>query len=127
MNSQPPILDQMRTELSDHRLWQTRAVVLAFGALSGLVVVLFTWLTDRALGLFHFLHGLWFWLPLVWTPLLTAFIVWLTRRHVPGAAGSGIPQVMAAVDTQVPPEARSLFVSVKLTLSKMVLTALGLA
>lgn len=127
MNTQPPIFDQMRTELSDHRLWQTRAVVLAFGALSGLVVVLFTWLTDKALALFHFLHAQSFWMPLVWTPACTAFIVWITRRYYPGATGSGIPQVMAAVDAQVPSQARGLFVSIKLSVSKLILTAVGLA
>lgn len=34
--------------------------------------------------------------PLVLTPAMFAAVVWLTRRYVPEARGSGIPQVMAA-------------------------------
>lgn len=34
--------------------------------------------------------------PLIMTPAMFAAVVWLTRRYVPEARGSGIPQVMAA-------------------------------
>ncbi len=115
-----------RREIGDWRLWWARAVVIAFAAVAGLTVVGFTWLTEQALTLFSGLRNLWWWAPLLWTPLCTAAIVWLTNRWAPGAAGSGIPQVMASLDHTVDVAHRSLFVSLKLTVAKICLTAWGL-
>lgn len=126
MSSDPHIVSALRAELSDRDLWQTRVVVLTFGTLSGLVVVAFTWLTEQALELFHHARAGLPWLPLLWTPLCTAAVVWSTRQWAPGAAGSGIPQVMAALHPAVEPRWRGLYVSVRLTLAKMLLTAAGL-
>lgn len=126
MNTDPHIAQSLRTELSDRDLWQARVVVLTFGALSGLTVVAFTWLTEHALAWFFLGQQAVPWLPLVWTPLCTAGVVWATRRWAPGAAGSGIPQVMAALDPTTPPRWRMLYVSTRLTVAKMLLTATGL-
>ena len=115
-----------RREFSDWRLWLARAVVIAVAAGAGLTVVGFTWLTERALSAFFVIRADWWWAPLAWTPLCTGAIVWLTRRYVPGATGSGIPQVMAALDSSVDDSNRHLFVSIKLTLAKAALTAWGL-
>lgn len=90
----PHIIKSLRSEIIDRRTWQTRTVVLAFGILSGLTVVAFTWMTEHAFALFERGRAAAAWLPLVWTPLCTASVVWVTRRWAPGAAGSGIPQVM---------------------------------
>ncbi len=65
------------------------------------------------------------WAVLVWTPACTAAIVWATRRFAPGAAGSGIPQVMAALDPAVDDTQRSRFVSLRLTVAKIVLGGAG--
>lgn len=115
-----------RREFSDWRLWLARSIVIAVAAAAGLTVVAFTWLTERALEAFFSIQTRWWWAPLLWTPMCTGAIVWLTRRHFPGATGSGIPQVMAALDTSVDTSSRPLFVSIKLTLAKIVLTAWGL-
>lgn len=120
------IATAFKREFADWRLWWSRSVVMAVAAVAGLTVVAFTWLTERALGLFFSLHTAWWWAPLLWTPLCTAAIVWLTRRYAAGAAGSGIPQVMASLDPAVDGTHRSLFVSLKLTAAKIVLTAWGL-
>jgi len=120
------VLSAIRTELVDWHLWAGRALVLAFAALAGLTVVLFTWLTERAFAAFELMQGGRWWLPLMWTPLCTAAIVWLMRRYAMGSAGSGIPQVMAALDASVTPGHRSLYVSLKLTVAKMVLSTWGL-
>jgi H+/Cl- antiporter ClcA len=126
MKPDPDFADNLRNELTDWRPWATRAVVLAYAAAAGLAVVAFTWLTEQAFHLFKQISGpLGFGL-LLWMPALTALIVYLTRRFAPGAAGSGIPQVMAALDTAVDGERRSLFVSLRLSLAKLLLTPLGL-
>jgi len=113
-------------ELADWRPWAARAVVLSFATLAGLSVVLLTWLSEHALAAFFALSAYSPWLTLVWTPTLTAALVWCTNRYFAGAAGSGIPQVLASLDVQTPPEQRHLFISLKLAAAKIVLTVGGL-
>lgn len=112
--------------LVDWDVWRARAVVSAAAVAAGLTVVAFAWLSERALALFFAGQRACWWAPLLWTPLCTAAIVWLTRRYAAGAAGSGIPQVIAALDSAVTPQERGRFVSLRLSLAKMVLTAWGL-
>lgn len=126
MRQHPHVYSAFRNELYDAHLWRGRALFIAFAALAGLTVVCFTWLTEHALALFFKVQGSHWWVPLVWTPLTAAAIVWITRSYFPGAAGSGIPQVMAAQDPAVTESTRGLFVSLRLTLAKMMLTAWGL-
>jgi len=121
-----PIPDALKAELSDWRRWVSRAVVLSFAALAGLSVVLMTRLSEHALDVFFKVQQHWFWAPLLWTPLCTVAVVWCTRRWFPGAAGSGIPQVMAALDPQTPPAQRRQLVSLRLSLGKIGLTSAGL-
>ena len=122
----PHALSAIKQELNDWHLWGGRGVVLAFAALAGGAVVLFTWLTEHALSLFFAQRTQWPWLPLVWAPLSAAAIVALTRRYAPGAAGSGIPQVMAALSPSTPPAMRGLFVSLRLSVAKVLLATWGL-
>jgi H+/Cl- antiporter ClcA len=116
----------LRKELTNVDLWLARAMVIAAAVVSGLTVVGFTWLTEHALnGMAPHLH--WpAWSALLWTPLCTALIVWITRRFAAGAAGSGIPQVMAAIAPGVEPGERALFVSLRLSLAKILLSTWGL-
>jgi H+/Cl- antiporter ClcA len=116
----------LRREFGDWRLWLSRGLVISFAAAAGLTIVGFTWLTEQALGRFSGWQESWPWQPLLWTPACTAAIVWLTRRLAPGAAGSGIPQVMAALDAGVGAAQRGIFVSLRLAVAKVSLTAWGL-
>lgn len=120
------VLETLHREMVDWRAWTGRTVVLAFAALAGLTVVAFTWMSELAFEAFESMHNTYWWAPLFWTPLCTAGIVWVMQRYAPGTSGSGIPQVMAALDTSVSTTQRSFFVSLKLTFSKMALTAWGL-
>lgn len=113
-------------EFTDWRQWWSRAVVIAAAALAGLTVVAFSWVGEHAAALFAQLRGVRWWLPLLWTPPCAGAIVWATRRFAPGAAGSGIPQVMAALDSTVAPAQHGLFVSLRLSAAKVVLTTWGL-
>ena len=126
MKFESPVFTAIRQELYDWRLWTGRGVVLAFAALAGLTVVAFTWMTEQAFEHFVAFEKVVWWGPLLWIPASTAAIVWLTRRFAPGAAGSGIPQVMAALTPEVSKADRSLFVSLKLTAAKMLLTSWGM-
>ena len=125
MRTRFPVFYAIRQELYDWRLWAGRAVVLAFAALAGLVVVGFTWLTEQAFAQFVWLKSSFWWSPLLWTPLSTVAIVWLMRRYAIGSTGSGIPQVMAALSPQVNKEHVSLYVSIRLSVAKIVLACWG--
>jgi len=116
----------LRRELGDWRLWTVRAVVVLLSVVAGLTIVGFTWLAETAYDAFTTLHAAAPWSPLVVTPAVTAAIVWCTRRFAPGAAGSGIPQVIATLDTRVDDAERGLFVSLRLSAAKILLTAAGL-
>lgn len=126
MKHEHRIATVFKNEFADWQRWWARAVVIAVAAAAGLTVVGFTWLTEHALRLFFDLHAAWWWAPLVWTPVSAAAIVWFTRRFAAGAAGSGIPQVMAALEPSVDASQRGLFVSIRLTLAKIILTTWGL-
>jgi H+/Cl- antiporter ClcA len=116
----------LRHELADWRLWAGRAVVVALAVLAGQTVVGFTWLAERASQAFTSVRALAPWAPLLWTPLITALVVWCTRRYAAGAAGSGIPQVMATLERRVGEGERGLFVSLRLSVAKLLLTTGGL-
>ena len=116
----------IRRELADWRVWATRALVVAGAIAAGLVVVAFTRLSEFAFGWFHTLESAHWWSPLLWTPACTALIVWVTNRFAAGAAGSGIPQVIAALEPEVGRADRGLFVSLRLSVAKLGLTSMGL-
>ena len=77
-------------------VWQRRMVFLAGATAVGVTAVGFAKCADLAQEAYRFLAGAWPWLPLVMTPLGFAVLAYVTRRWVPAAAGSGIPQVIAA-------------------------------
>lgn len=126
MHQQPDFLDNLNQEFKNGRRWLERSVVLAYAAAAGLCVVVFTLMAEGAFGLFervfHWQGG---WAVLVWTPAITAGAVWATRRWAPGAAGSGIPQVMVALEPGLDTTHRARFVSLWLSFSKMVLASAG--
>jgi hypothetical protein len=59
-------------------------------------------------------------------PALTVALLWWTRRFVPGALGSGIPQVVRALDDDLPPSQRAWLVSLRVSLHKIGLVSGGL-
>lgn len=116
----------LKNEFLDWKLWGGRAIVLTYAALAGLTIVGFTKLAELSFSYFLNFQSRYSWLPLLWTPFLTMVIVYFTRKFAPGSAGSGIPQVIAALDPKCPAEDRCLFVSLKLSFLKIILTAGGL-
>jgi len=118
--------DALRRELADWRLWAARILVVASAVVAGLTIVMFTWLAETASEQFDALRAWSPWAPLLATPLCAAAVVWCTRRFAPGAAGSGIPQVMATFDRRVGDAERGLFVSLRLSVAKILLTSAGL-
>lgn len=127
-HQQPDFLDNLNQEFKNGRRWLERSVVLAYAAAAGLCVVVFTLMAEHAFGLFErIFYWQGGWAVLLWTPAVTALAVWATRRWAPGAAGSGIPQVMVALEPGLDASQRSRFVSLWLSFSKMVLASAGFA
>ncbi len=126
MRPQPHVPTAFKREFSDWHMWTGRGVVIVFAALAGATVVAFTWLAEHALIQFFSFQKAYWWGPLLWMPVSTAAIVWLTLRFAPGAAGSGIPQVLAALEPQASGSVRRLYVSMKLAAAKILLTTWGL-
>lgn len=127
MNHQPNFLENIRAELSDVRTWFDRAIVLGYAVLAGLCVVGFTVAADWAFAQFRALEHHAPWAVLVWTPLVTTAIVYATRRWFPGAAGSGIPQIKAAIDPELPAGRWGWFASLRLSAGKVLLGSAGFA
>ncbi len=123
-----PINRRWRVLLRRHgpasAVWRRR-MAMGLGAITiGLAALLFARLADGAGALFERgVHAVW-WLPLIVTPMGFAGVAWLTRRHAPEAAGSGIPQVIAA--THDPKQSLRRLISVRIAVFKGGLTLLAL-
>jgi len=86
----------------------------------GLAATLFALAADAAAEQFTDYAKRYPYAPLVTTPLIFAALVWVTRRYVPLARGSGIPQVIAAQAN--PEQATRSLVSIRTVLGKALLT-----
>jgi H+/Cl- antiporter ClcA len=118
----------LRNDVAAGPQWRDRAVVLTYAVITGLIVVAFTLLAEAASrGFEHVLHfgAIGPWLPLLWTPGITVAVLWWTRRFAPGAQGSGIPQVVAALDDALPETERLRLVSLRLSVEKVLLVSGG--
>lgn len=126
-HSEPDFFENLRSEFSGWRQWLDRAIVLGYAALAGLAVVGFTLAANWAFSGFQWLYEKHAWAVLLWTPACTAGIVWATRRWCPGAAGSGIPQVKAALSPETPQQQVGRFASLRLSFAKMALCTASFA
>jgi H+/Cl- antiporter ClcA len=109
--------------------WIDHTVILTYAGLTGLLAVGFTLLANAAHDGFETLsHAtpLGPWITLALTPLLAVGVMWWVRRFAPGASGSGIQQVIRALDDDLKPEQRSWLVSLSLSLQKPLLVCVGL-
>ncbi|CAN5500430.1 hypothetical protein BH10PSE17_BH10PSE17_37100 [soil metagenome] len=86
----------------------------------------FASLAELSLGWFDRLHERWPWSPFVLAPGLGMVVVWATRRFVPGAAGSGIPQVVAATHLAAHGESVESLLSTRIAVGKVALGSLAL-
>ncbi|MFQ6332227.1 chloride channel protein [Methylophilus sp. 3sh_L] len=112
--------------MTDVHAWIGRLVIWTAATITGLMIVLFARATEHAIAFFYDLQSAVWWLPLIIMPLVGIFIVWATKRWFNGAAGSGIPQTMAAL-SYAEQQPIGHLVSIKIALSKMCLVTLGLA
>ena len=107
------------------RHWRLRLVFWGGAVLVGLSAVALTTLGNLANNTFSRLYHHWPWIPFFVSPAGLVLSLWLTRRFFPGAQGSGIPQVIAALSPRAQ-GSPSRFLSVRIAFGKILLTTLGL-
>ncbi|MDH0748043.1 chloride channel protein [Pseudomonas sp. GD03842] len=95
----PSELPKRRFKRPRWRQWRQRLAFWVGALLAGLVALAFAWLADQAFILFQRLLGMASWLPLLITPLGFGVLAWITHRWFGNARGSGIPQVIAALES----------------------------
>lgn len=105
--------------------WRRRAVLWTGGVLVGLAAIAFARASDLAFQMFRHMLGWSSWLPVLLTPATFAVLAWLTRGVLEPARGSGIPQVIAAINVE-DPGFRDRLLSLPVSLGKIALTLLGL-
>jgi H+/Cl- antiporter ClcA len=91
--------ERRRLQLRARRTQRMTMVVLGSVA-AGVAAVLFARLADRAQDIHTQLLGLWKFGAIALLPIGLPLAVWATRRFSPEAAGSGIPQIIAAAEGQ---------------------------
>ncbi len=104
--------------------WRRRIVFWGGGLTVGLVCVLFAVMCDHINRYFSKFALHYSWAPLIITPFGFMLIVWIMRYAFVGTEGSGIPQVMAALQTNNMKKRQS-FVSFRIAIGKFFLTGLG--
>ena len=117
-----PLLDLDR--LLSGTGWKRRAALWGGGVVVALAAIAFAKASDLASGLFAMLFAHAPWAALVATPAMFALLAWSTTRGLATTRGSGIPQVIAAL--QLPEGWRRAHLSLKVAVAKLVLTVLGL-
>jgi H+/Cl- antiporter ClcA len=106
--------------------WRTRAIVWSAAACAGLAAAGFAALSNLALHAFNAVTAGRLWIAIALTPSIGMAVVWMAHRNLPGAAGSGIPQVIAAMRILTTGGPVSGLVSLRIALGKVGLGALAL-
>ncbi|MBS0320602.1 MAG: chloride channel protein [Proteobacteria bacterium] len=107
------------------RPWLRRAVHVAMAVVVGIVCTVFAGIADVASHYAAVWFARWPWAALGVMPASLVVAVYVTRRWFPTAAGSGIPQVLAALETD-DLAWRKRLLSVGVALAKIVLVLLAL-
>ncbi len=115
-----------RQDLFAPTQWKRRLTLWSGGILVGCAAIAFAQASDLAFAAFRRLLAISVWLPLLLTPAAFALLAWLTAGPLRATRGSGIPQVIAALEV---PDAdfRARLLSLPIVLCKMLLTLAGLA
>lgn len=111
--------------LHARRAWRT-AVIVASAVLGGLAGSAYAWLCDVMMSWHGRIFAFAGWPTLLLLPLGFGLVSWLTRRFVPEAAGSGIPQVVAAAEQRWTGRWGGQRVTLRTAAWKVVLSALVL-
>ncbi|WP_140721158.1 chloride channel protein [Pseudomonas sp. Hp2] len=124
MNAFDPLRHGLR-RLLDSDAWRRRVALWGGAVAVALVAILFAKASDAAFHLFQraIAHSLWW--ALLLTPGIFALLAWLTSGALKPTRGSGIPQVIAALE-RPDPGFRQANLSLGVSAGKLALTTLSL-
>lgn len=111
--------------LISHKDWRAHFTFIVGGIVVGLVATFMAISSEWANHVFLSATKISPYLPFIISPLGLMLVVWLTRKFFPGSEGSGIPQVMVALELGHEKE-RSLLLTLKIAFGKVFLCILGL-
>jgi H+/Cl- antiporter ClcA len=100
-------------------------ILLGYSIVSALGILFCIELGQPLYHLFVNLQNTLWWAPLIWTPAVTISIVYLIQTYAPGAAGTGSPQALIALDPRCSDDQLKNFVSTRLSIAKILLTPLA--
>jgi H+/Cl- antiporter ClcA len=105
--------------------WRRRIALWTGGVVVGLAAIAFARGSDYAFRVFQRIESTSSWIPLFLTPAMFVVLAWLTQGVLKPTRGSGIPQVIAAIQLE-DEDLRKRLLSLPVSLGKMVLTLLAL-
>src|ERR1700733_7442114 len=108
-----------RMPLMSMRQWMRRFIFWLGAVLVGVAAISFAGLAAQASDLFLAMVAGRPWVPFLLAPAGLGFSVFLTRKVFPGAQGSGIPQVIAALH-MARPERIEAMLSPRIAIGKVV-------
>ena len=111
----------VRRVLFSRQAWRVRGAFLLGAVLVGMVSSAFGLLSEQANRIFQRIASAEPWLPLLLTPLGLVLVAWLARRYFPGSEGSGINQVIAALEIR----AKDRWLTLRIAAGKIMLTLLA--
>lgn len=111
--------------LGSRRQWLERLALWGGAVAVALAAILFAKASDAAFALFRHIYDASPWWPLLLTPTVFAVLAWLTQGVLRPTRGSGIPQVIAALDTH-DAAFRQRNLSLPVSVGKLGLTVLAL-
>ena len=111
--------------LISHKDWRAHFTFIVGGIVVGLVATFMAISSEWANHLFIQTTKISPYLPFIISPLGLMLVVWLTKKFFPGSEGSGIPQVIVALEMGHEKE-RSVLLTLKIAFGKVFLCILGL-
>lgn len=121
----PSLLRRGRHAWLSPRLWLRRILLWAGAVSVGVAAIAFALGAEYANDLHQRMVSVSFLIPFIVGPAGLAFVVWVTRRYLPGSQGSGIPQTIAALGV-TDDKLRDKLLSPKVAAGKFVLTLIAI-
>jgi H+/Cl- antiporter ClcA len=115
---------RLRLTLRARRLWLDYGVFWLGAVVVGLAAVIYARLIDFGYAQFVTYSSRFWGLPLILTPAVSALCVWATLKFFRGSEGSGIPQVIAALNG--PPEVAAKLLTIRILVGKILLSFLAI-
>lgn len=124
-SAQPPRLRHRLRPLISQESWKQRAVLWGGAVAVALVSIVFAKASDAAFHVFQRITAHSPWWALLLTPSVFALLAWLTNGALRPTRGSGIPQVIAALER--PDDGfRQANLSLRVSAGKLMLTTMAL-